>query len=245
MLINRQTQTLEIPARVNLRRGILEYYAVSSNGKLHESVLEVKAEPSHVHLALLLAGYEPSEYGPEDPKTYKRPLKKRGSLLRLYVKWTPEGVERPQWLPASVWLFDRSLNSAPSPALYVFEGSVFDRNIYIADIERSVVGLIEDASVVIGLAQERGNPYHGEALGFEVHTSVIPSKGTPVTLVIRPASYQDNLDYEATLTNLKAQRAKELKRQAEAKARGPAPRPSFMVSTPPHPSSALTYTEAP
>jgi len=144
-----------------------------------------------------------------------------------------------------VWLFDRSLNSAPPPALYVFEGSTFDRNIYIADIERSVVGLIQDTSVVIGLAQERGNPYRGEALGFEVHTSVIPSKGTPVTLVVRPASYQDNLNYEVALKELKAQRAEELKRQAEAEVLSPAPRPSFMVSAPPHPSSALTYTEAP
>ena len=64
--------------------GILEYYAVASDGKLHESLLEIAGEPSHLHLALILAGFEASEYGPYDRENFSRPL--------LKISQSPSGV---------------------------------------------------------------------------------------------------------------------------------------------------------
>ena len=98
------TRQVEIPAEVNMTRGILEYYGVTPEGKTHESVLKILATPSHIHLALILAGYEPSQYKNLSPKIFKRKLVKRGDLLRLYLKWRPTGLGRDQWILASMAL---------------------------------------------------------------------------------------------------------------------------------------------
>lgn len=244
ILIDRRRQEVSLPAQVNLTRGILEYYAVASGGKLHESVLKIDVEPSQLHLALLLAGFEPSEYGPRDPDTYARPLKKRGSLLRLFLKWTPESLGREQWLPASVWLYDRSINNAPAPLTYVFQGSVSNQGQYIADLDRSVIGLIPDESVVLATAVDKGNPYRGDAKGYEAHTSALPKKGTLVSLVIRPTSPQEEGEVEALVEELK--RLKEAAaQQAQRSARElPAP-PPFIINLPSTPVSSQPYEDRP
>ena len=243
LLINRKSQEVTLPAKVNLTRGILEYYAVSSNGKLHESILELDVEPSHLHLAMILAGYEPSEYGPQDPKTYRRPLKKRGSLVKLYVRWTPPELGSAQWLPASVWLFDRSIDHAPEPLLYVFQGSVMSRGSYMADYDRSVIGLIPDETTVLAPSIDKGNPYRGDANGYEAHTSALPVKGTPVELVIRPASHQEQGEVRRYVEALK--RIKEASQRAQQANAGQLPAPSFVIRLPSSPSSSWPYEDLP
>lgn len=191
VIVNRKTQRVEIPAEVNMTRGILEYYGVGPEGKTHESVLKIHAVPSHIHLALILAGYEPSEYGKPDPKSFKRAQARRGSLLRLYIRWRPKGLDREQWVPASAWIFDRNTDAPPKPHPYTFEGSLINENGYAADLEQSVIGLIDDPTVVLAPTVDQGNPYQGERLGFEVFSSAIPPKGTTVTVVIRGAGDQE------------------------------------------------------
>src|SRR5690242_5020870 len=39
---------VRVPCRVNMSRGMIEYLAVAAEGKRHESVLLVEAEPLHV-----------------------------------------------------------------------------------------------------------------------------------------------------------------------------------------------------
>jgi len=246
--VNRQTRELEVPARVNMTQGILEYYGVASQGKLHEAALEVDAEPSHLHLALLLAGYEPSEHGPPDPQTGRRPLLRRGALLKLYLRWTPPELGRAQWLPASAWLFARSSKAPPRPAPYVFQGSLFGRDgRYAADLERSVVGLIEDPTAVLSPTTDSGNPYRGDELGLEVYTAAIPPAGTPVTLVVRPASHQDEKELEEYVEELKRITALRERLEAARAAREgrTLPRPEFELPAQPEASSSLEYPEPP
>ena len=246
--LNRETQELEVPARVNMTQGILEYYGVASDGKLHESVVEVEGEPSHLHLALLLAGYEPSEFGARDPETGARPTLRRGSLLKLYIKWTPIELGREQWLPASAWLFSRALKTSPRPTPYVFQGSLFGRDgRYVADLERSVIGLIEDPTVVLSPTTQSGNPYRGDEQGLEVYTAAIPPKGTRVTLVLRPASHQDERELDEYVAELKRINALRERFEAERAAREGRPLPRLELDLPalPEHSSSLEYGEPP
>src|SRR6266511_579597 len=57
--VDTAARTAQMPCRVNMQKGMIEYLAVASEGKLHESALRVDAEPLHLHLALLLLGLEP------------------------------------------------------------------------------------------------------------------------------------------------------------------------------------------
>jgi hypothetical protein len=242
VLLNRKTRRIEVPAEVNMTRGILEYYGVCPDGKTHESVLKIKAVPSHIHLALILAGYEPSEYGKSDPKSFRRTQIKRGSLLRLYVRWRPIGFDREQWIPASAWIFDRNSDAPPKPHPYTFEGSLINSNGYAADMELSVIGLIDDPTVVLAPTIDQGNPYQGERLGFEIYSSAIPPKGTPVTLVIQAATDQEIKEvahYEEELEELaQLKRRKILKRD---KLRPLPPPPPFELMLHLDARSQLTY----
>lgn len=242
VLVNRKTRRVEVPAEVNMTKGILEYYAVCDEGKLHESILKVNAVPSHIHLALILAGYEPSEYGPPEPETRQRRLKKKGSLVRLYIKWRPEEIDREQWVPAEAWLYQRETDSPPQSFPYIFEGSVIDQNGYLADRFKSVIGLIDDSTVVLSPTTDQGNPYRGDQLGFEVYSSSIPPKGTAVTLVIQAAGPKEIAEvarYEQELSELQ-----EIKRAriAERNKRRPLPfPPPFELNLYINARSALSY----
>lgn len=190
VLVDRLARRLEIPTRVNMQEGILEYVAVGTHGKLHESVLEVLAEPSHIHLGLLLIGLEPRQYSkPADP--YEVPkLLREGGRMALSMQWTdPKSGEVKTGAPA-VWLYDRQIKAAPQPQAWYFEGSQFWNGRYVADNERSVISLIPDRNAVIAIGDDAGNPYRGDAQGYEVYTGEIPPNGTPVKLSIAAFGYE-------------------------------------------------------
>ena len=225
VLVNRLTRRVEVPAQVNMTQGILEYFGVAIDGKLHESVVRILATPSHIHLGLILAGYQPSEYGAYDAAKDKRSLKRRGDLLRIYLRWRPTELDHDQWLPASAWLFHRKKGGAPPPIPYIFEGSIVTEEGYMADRDKSVIGLIEDPTVILAATESQGNPYRGAQEGLEVYSSVIPPKGTPVTLVIQGATDQEIKEiahYKEELAELAAVR---LKREEEQSKLKPLPAP--------------------
>jgi hypothetical protein len=176
VLIDREKKKIEIPAKINMNKGILEYIAVSTQGKLHEAVLEILAVPSHIHLALILAGYEEAKVSEPDPKTYERKILKPGSYFNIYVEWTPEGYQKQR----------KNQKSAPQQ-IYMFRGSSFWKGKYTADIEKSVIALIEDGTCVLVPVSDYGNPYRGGDLGFEVYTDAIPPVGTRVNIVVEGA----------------------------------------------------------
>ncbi len=182
VFVDRKQRRVDIPSRLNMVEGILEYYAVASNGKLHESVLEVLPEPSHIHLGLLLVGLETTVWDRSDPN--KMPsITKAGSPLDLYVEWTHDGKTRRE--RAEYFLYNRKAKGAPPPQTWRFQGSVFWNNRYAADLDRSVVGLIPDEQTVVNIVGDIGNPYRGDDLGYEVYKEHVPPKGTPVTLVLQ------------------------------------------------------------
>src|ERR1051326_8066576 len=59
VVVDTAAKSVAIPCRVNMSKGMIEYLAVAEEGKRHESVLLVEAEPLHIHLALLLLGLDP------------------------------------------------------------------------------------------------------------------------------------------------------------------------------------------
>lgn len=180
--VDRSKGQVRIPARLNMKEGILEYYAVSTQGKLHESVLELFSEPSHIHLALILVGLEPSKYV-EDPKEGRKVVK-AGSQVRMMVEWEAPGTKELKSMAAESWLYNRKTKASPPPRTWMFTGSFFYGGKYAADADRSVVALVPDGTAIIGNVSDDGNPYRGDGLGFEVYKEVVPPVGTPVAFII-------------------------------------------------------------
>ena len=180
VFLDRQKRLLEVPAKLNMTKGILEYYAVGSRGKLHEAVLELLAQPSHIHLALVLVGASPTEYAPKSASIITA-----GTKLELRVEWTDPETKKTKNLPAESLLFERKRGKAPKALTWRFLGSRFWRGRYVADMDRSVIGLVPDPSVVITVSGDAGNPYRGDSLGFEVNTKNAPPKGTEMKFIIK------------------------------------------------------------
>src|SRR5262249_42273320 len=59
VIVDLKARTVSCEGKVNMQRGLVEYFAVASHGKLHESVLELDVQPLHLQVGLLLLGLEP------------------------------------------------------------------------------------------------------------------------------------------------------------------------------------------
>jgi len=184
--VDTAARRIEVPARINMSKGILEYIAVTANGKLHESVLEMQAVPSHLHMAMLLLDLEPNEYVSVKPQG--RRISKAGARVRMFVERPSTKAGKVERVPVESLLWNRKTKRPGKPAEWAFMGSIFWEASYSADSARSVIGLVPDDTCVIGATEDVGNPYRGEGLGFEVNTRDIPAVGTPVTLVIEPVA---------------------------------------------------------
>ncbi|MFN3198071.1 MAG: YdjY domain-containing protein [Bradymonadia bacterium] len=184
--VDREAGTVRIPGRLNMKEGILEYFAVATMGKLHESVLELLAEPSHIHLGLILIDLEPSKYV-SDPKEGRKVVK-AGSQVKMFIEWLAPDTKKMVQMPAEHWLYNRKLKGSPTARNWVFTGSFFYNGQYAADNDRSVVALVPDGTAIIGNVADDGNPYRGDGLGFEVYRERVPPLGTPVAFVIQSAN---------------------------------------------------------
>src|SRR5579872_5526193 len=59
LTVDLKSKTATCHGKINMQRGVVEYFACAPHGKLHESVLEVDVRPLHLQLALILLGLEP------------------------------------------------------------------------------------------------------------------------------------------------------------------------------------------
>lgn len=209
---------LQLDGRVCIERGVLEYVAVAAGGKEYESIFSLRCRPSHVNVALLLAGYQAGDLAPEllgdyspnaDPAANQPPegapqgadppeqywRKPTAEPTRITIEvdvrrrdgtWERRRIEE--------FLLDRRTEKSPDRLVWAFTGSFFYRDentgleVFVADVERSLIALWYDPSALLNLGQDVGNPYRGDAAGLEVNPATLPDRGTPVRIILRPVS---------------------------------------------------------
>lgn len=207
---------LQIEGRVCLEQGVLEYLAVADGGKEYESIFALKCRPSQLHAALLIAGYEVGEVAPESrggfapkqdpaadappegapnvtppPDEYWKATPTEPTRISLDVDVQQEDGSY-QRFPVEHFLWDRELGQSPSRLTWAFTGSFFHRDptsgweVFVADVERSLVALWYDPTALLNSMEDVGNPYRGDTMGLEIHGDNVPAKGTAIRLVLRP-----------------------------------------------------------
>ncbi len=152
---------VEVPARLALDTGILEFALVTTTGKAYESALVTDVRPFDVQLALLLAGFAP------------------GETVRLRVR--REGGTEEQ--PLAALFRDRASGQPAADDVWRFVGGAVDKGRFLADFTGTIATLVPESSAVLVAATERGNPYRGKE-GFELATPLPVARGSKVTLVI-------------------------------------------------------------
>lgn len=166
---------IEIPAKVARTNDLLEFIAVEPQGRDYESLLTVECKPSAMQFALLLIGCE------------------TGTVANANSRVQIEVEHNNQRLPVEQWLIDRKTKKPPTGLRWVFNGSYFtkhpvtDEPVFLSDAEQAHIVLWWQPSIVVNLADDRGNPYRGDDQGFEANPAAVPPAGTPVKLILRKA----------------------------------------------------------
>ena len=187
---------VEVPAKVCLTSGILDYLCVApASGKEYESLLRLECRPSSLHAALLALGARPGRIDPKfksaeheagNPDLDGRPL---GDHVSISVRWG-EG-EDAQTVPVTDWLIDRATGAPATPLTWVFTGSFIAPSPdgkgkqYMADTERLVAAVLYHGACVLNLAHNAGNPYTGPKQGYEVNTQAVLPLESDVTVIFQ------------------------------------------------------------
>jgi len=172
-----------VPAKVCLRRDLLELLLCHVNTKEHETILHTLARPSDLHAALLAIGLTPGKPArwtqvEDEPG---RIIPPRGPSLTVRLRWT-DAEGRLQEADASQWLSPVGPEKTDPPEAWVFVGSdLLGDDSYWADSSGEMVSVSNFPSSVIDVpfpSNEKG------PLLFAANTDVIPPVGTDVEVII-------------------------------------------------------------
>jgi hypothetical protein len=175
-------RTVSLPAKVNLRGGVIEYVLTTEAGKAHESMLTTKASPRDLHMACLLLGMKGAPLTGGAGEAMKL---QPAESVRISVSWETNGP--PVTVPLAALLqLKKSGDCCDSARMadgpWQYTGSRFmGSGTFAAEVEGSFISLIRDDSALLNNPDEsRDND--------EVHQSnpdKLPPGGTPVTIVFQ------------------------------------------------------------
>ena len=175
IIIDRKERFVSMEGEINMAEGLVEYFASSGEGKLHESVLKIYAQPYHIQIALLLLGLEPGNQPIEYQGANEKPC---GDPVRIMVSWQTNGEYKE--VPAEDLVFNRATDKSMGKTVWVFTGSkIMDGN-YMAQVEGSIVSTFHDPFAILDHRSDTG----ADDTLFFANEKLLPSKGTKVVMKI-------------------------------------------------------------
>ena len=189
IVVNTERREVVLEGRVCLQEGPLERVVCSEGTREHESVIAVKARPSHVTFALALLGLEPGTPGyVTEAGAFSPPS---GQVLNITARFLPaqtansreetETVEVPVWKLLALMGSDAAVEQ---PIDWVYVGRPEEIALQAADREGTVLCLSNFPEAVMDVPFESTDV--NANLIYEANPKVVPPVGTPVELVIRP-----------------------------------------------------------
>jgi hypothetical protein len=186
---------VEIEAWSCLEAGWLEQIACAPRTREHETLVVIKAKPSDVHAALLLAGFAPGTPGSwsfeDEAVSFTPPT---GDRLEVLVRYELDGrtVEE----PIRSWMVDAEGRPSFPDTAWVFAGSLFAPNPdwmgpgehYVADHTGSIIGLVTFGDEVVGFEEVFSDQQSVQPLAWQVRIDHVPPVGTPVTVILHRAA---------------------------------------------------------
>ena len=201
--------SMRVPARINQIDGIIEYLAVGSKGKTHESVLVLEAEGTHLMVGCILLGLTPAPLTPQtdpgiriirggqganakageggqaaDPAP---PRQAAGAGVTLELEWVDPQTKKTVRRRAEDLTWSRKRSATMPRTNWVFTGSKLWRGNFVAELEQSYVATWPDGGALFNNPLPSQNPYRGNLLGYEANKRALPPIGTAATLIVTPA----------------------------------------------------------
>lgn len=187
MHVDRDERLIDVEAEVVLREAEwIELLACTPKTREYESILSVKARPSHIHLALITLGLKPGasmKWHYTDTSIDVEPP--RGPRLGVSIVTTKD--EKQVETPASHWVLNQKTGKTLDDSVWLFTGSGFadlnGQQVYRADIGGTVISVVNFGDDM--LARQTTATNHTDEAQWTANTKMIPPVGTKVTLRLR------------------------------------------------------------
>jgi hypothetical protein len=177
---NKTERTVSIPARVRMRKDVVEYGLVTEQGKGYESLLTTEARPMDIHVACLLLG---QQQVPVTGDVNKPAVVPATNAVLIEVSW--ETNSRPVRVPFADLVCVTSGRPDPNAPVmklerWLYNGSLIDQAGFAAQREGSIISLIRDpVALVNNPCPDRDN----DDIHFP-NAKLLPGEGTAVTVII-------------------------------------------------------------
>ena len=198
--LDKPTRSLQFPAQLNMREGLIEYLLVNAKGKSYESLLRTEVEPYEVHLAMLLIG---AKGAPQTPALLAAPsvpfhvnqppgqtnaaaplaAVAAGDRIRIELSWNIAGKGE-QHARAEDWVFNLATKTNAARGPWIYNGSRVVKGVFLAQREGSIVAMIDDIDALVN----NPRPGHDNDQIWSANTNVLPPLNTPVEVTFRLAN---------------------------------------------------------
>ncbi len=195
--LDKSRKTVQFPAQLNMRDGVIEYLLVNARGKTYESLLRTDTEPYDIHLAMLLIGAKGAPQtaallnAPTEPFHVNRPasptnsspaLAIQGDSVTIELAW--QMADGPKQLPAEDCIMNLATKNNASRGPWTYNGSRVVNGIFLAQREASIVAMIDDIDALVN------NPRPGSDNDqiWQINSNVLPPLNTPVEVTFKLAT---------------------------------------------------------
>ena len=176
-----------LPGWIELQEGWLEVGVCRQGTRDHETVVATTCQPSVVHAAMLLAGFEPGSpawyradgsSGPAsgDPVAVEIHIEEDSGSTRIVP--LASAVDDERGTPDLRWVFAGSSFQPNPPQMGPGE-------FYTADYAGTIVGLTTFGDEVVAAVEVRSPEIGIDPAVWKIRPGVLPPPGSPVSLVLR------------------------------------------------------------
>ena len=194
--LDKNTRALSFPAKLNMADGNIEYLICTPRGSTHESLILTDVQPSDLHFAMLLldakgAGILAPATGDAPPSQINAEYLKgapqlKGDPLTITAKWK-DAAGKEQTAAVEDWVLNSKQNKPAPRGPWIYTGSMFADNQFLAQLQGSIASLVSNPSALIN------NPRKGSDNDqiWMVNTKAVPAVETPVEVTIKFDSIPD------------------------------------------------------
>lgn len=188
LTVYRDKGYLEFEATIVFEEGEwVELIACSPNTLEYESLLVSKAQPSHVHLGLIMLGLNPGKpmsYTLVEDEYIVQPA--YGPVVSISFVVEDEDGEQAV-IPANQWIIDTETGKPMPLNRWLFVGSRFSeingREVYQADLNGTLITLVHFTDEVIVQAQSETTNRGGGPI-YNIDPKKVPKPGTEIKVRI-------------------------------------------------------------
>ena len=165
------TTMIIIQGKINMARGIIEYFACGKHGKTHESLMVLDIEPMYLQTALLRLKMKEGR----NLRAQGDPRIPKGDPAEIWVEWELAGKQFRQ--RAEDLIYNNDKKSPMQHTNWVFTGAREIGNVFTAQAYKNIIATYRDPDAIFN------NPLPGgiDDTTYRVNSEVVPPEGTAVS----------------------------------------------------------------